>query len=129
MNTQMEQATPVEKQPATRSARPAVSPRYGVTENEHAYIVTAAVPGVAAAEVETILDGEKLVVNARRTWSPPEGWNTVHRESAQADYRLVLELDRRVEREGVKAQLTQGVLTLTLPKSAELKPRKIEITG
>jgi HSP20 family protein len=87
------------------------------------------VPGVAPADVETIVDGEKLVVNARRTWSAPEDWTAVHCETAQADYRLVLELDRRVDREGVKAQLTQGVLTLTLPKAAELKPRKIEITG
>lgn len=128
MNTQMEQA-PVTETSATRPQRPMVSPRYGVSENADAYIVTAAVPGVTPAEVETTLDGEKLVVNARRTWSAPEGWSTVHRESSQADYRLVLELDRRVDRDGVKAQLTQGVLTLTLPKAAELKPRKIEITA
>ena len=41
----------------------------------------------------------------------------------------MLELDRRVNRDAIKAQLTQGVLTLTLPKAGELKPRKIEIAG
>jgi HSP20 family protein len=128
MNTQTEQ-TAVAPKPAARTPSPTVSPRYGVTENADSYIVKAAVPGVAPADVETIVDGEKLVVNARRTWSAPEDWTAVHCETAQADYRLVLELDRRVDREGVKAQLTQGVLTLTLPKAAELKPRKIEITG
>jgi len=110
-------------------ARPTISPRYGISENEQAYTVTAYVPGVAPADVETIVDGEKLVVNARRTWTAPESWTPVHREIAQADYRLVLGLDRRVNRDGVKAQLTQGVLTLTLPKAEELKPRKIEIAG
>jgi HSP20 family molecular chaperone IbpA len=41
----------------------------------------------------------------------------------------VLQLDRRVNRDAVKAQLSQGVLTLTLPKAEELKPRRIEIAG
>jgi HSP20 family protein len=87
-------------------------------------VLTAHVAGATASDVETIVDGEKLVVNARRNWSAP-----VHREIARADYRLVLELGRRVNRDGIKAQLTQGVLTLTLPKVEELKPRKIEIAG
>jgi HSP20 family protein len=128
MNTQTEQ-TAVAQTPAARAPRPTVSPRYGISETAEAYIVKAAVPGVAPADVETIVDGEKLVVNARRTWSAPEGWTAVHRESVEADYRLVLALDRRVARDGVKAQLTQGVLTLTLPKADEIKPRKIEING
>jgi len=124
--------TQTEQIPATAEqapARPTMSPRYGISENEQAYTVTAYVPGVAPADVETIVDGEKLVVNARRNWTVPESWTPVHREIAQADYRLVLGLDRRVNRDGVKAQLTQGVLTLTLPKAEELKPRKIEIAG
>jgi len=123
--------TQTEKAPAreTAPARPTMSPRYGISENEQAYVVTAYVPGVAPADVETIVDGEKLVVNARRNWSMPEGWTPVHREIPQADYRFILGLDRRVNRDGVKAQLTQGVLTLTLPKAEELKPRKIEIAG
>ena len=114
---------------APEAMRPAMSPRYGIAENENAYVVTAYVPGVAPADVETTVDGEKLIVNARRAWTLPEGWTPVHREIAQTDYRLVLGVGRRVNRDGVKAQLTQGVLTLTLPKAEELKPRKIEIAG
>jgi HSP20 family protein len=124
--------TQTEQNPASAiqaPARPTMSPRYGISENEQAYTVTAYVPGVAPSDVETIVDGEKLVVNARRNWTAPESWTPVHCEIAQADYRLVLGLDRRVNRDGVKAQLTQGVLTLTLPKAEELKPRKIEIAG
>ncbi len=131
MNIQMEK-TQTEKNPtaqAPETMRPAMSPRYGITEDEHAYTVTAYVPGVSPADVETTIDGEKLVVHAHRNWTAPESWTPVHREIAQADYRLVLGLDRRVNRDGVKAQLTQGVLKLTLPKAEELKPRKIEIAG
>jgi HSP20 family protein len=111
------------------AARYAVTPRYRVEENADAYVITAHVPGTSASDVETIVDGEKLVVNARRAWTAPESWTPVHLEIRPDDYRLVLELDRRVNRDGIKAQLTQGVLTLTLPKAEELKPRKIEIAG
>jgi HSP20 family protein len=41
----------------------------------------------------------------------------------------VLELDHRINRDAVKAELTQGVLTLTLPKAESVKPRRIEIKG
>jgi HSP20 family protein len=120
----------MEKAPAQAAApRRTVVPRYSVAENADAYEVTAFVPGSSASEVETIVDGEKLIVNARRTWSAPADWTPVHREIPQADYRFVLELDRRVNRDGVKARLSQGVLTLTLPKAEEIKPRRIEIAG
>jgi HSP20 family protein len=123
--------TPAEKQPTTPASAPrcTVTPRHAVRENADAYVLTAHVPGATVSDVETIVDGEKLVVNARRNWTVPESWTPVHREIARADYRLVLELGRRVNRDGIKAQLTQGVLTLTLPKAEELKPRKIEIAG
>ena len=129
MTTQTEPNKATETKAVATTPRPTTLPRYGVAENENAFVVTAYVPGVAPVDIETLLNGDNLVVNARRTWSAPEGWTLVHREMAQADYRLVLKLDRRIDREGVKAQLTQGVLTLTLPKAAELKPRKIEIAG
>jgi HSP20 family protein len=116
------------EKPATPT-RYTATPRHRVEETADAYVITAHVPGAGAADVETIVDGEKLVVNARRNWTAPESWTLVHRETPLADHRLVLALDRRVSRDGIKAQLTQGVLTLTLPKGEELKPRKIEIAG
>ncbi len=100
-----------------------------VRETEDAFIITALMPGVKRSDIETSVDHETLTVFARRTWTPPAGWTAVYRETPQADYRLVLELDHRVNREGVKAELNQGVLTLTLPKAESVKPRRIEIQG
>jgi HSP20 family protein len=115
--------------PAQTAPRRTLIPRYDVEETADAFTVTALVPGVNSSDVETNLDRETLTVFARRTWTPPEGWTAVYRETPQADYRLVLELDRRVDREAVRAELKQGVLTLTLPKAESLKPRRIEIKG
>jgi HSP20 family molecular chaperone IbpA len=115
--------------PAQTAPRRTLIPRYSVEETADAFTVTALLPGVNSPDVETNLDRETLTVFARRTWTPPEGWTAVYRETPQADYRLVLELDRRVDREAVRAELKQGVLTLTLPKAESLKPRRIEIKG
>jgi HSP20 family protein len=111
------------------AARRAITPRYGVEETADAFIITAFVPGVNRSELETNVDHETLTVFARRTWTPPTTWTAVYRETPLADYRLVLELDHRVNREAVRAELSQGVLTLTLPKAEAVKPRRIEIQG
>ena len=119
-----------DNQAATETApRRTITPRYDVEETADAFVLTAFVPGVDRSALETHVDGEHLTVFAQRTWTPPAEWTPVHRESRTADYRLVLELDHRVNREGVRAELNQGVLTLTLPKAETVKPRRIEIKG
>jgi HSP20 family molecular chaperone IbpA len=109
--------------------RRTIIPRYDLEETADAFIITAFVPGVERSELETSVDNETLTVFARRTWTPPSDWTTIYRETPLADYRLVLELDHRVNHDAVRAELNQGVLTLTLPKAEAVKPRRIEIKG
>ena len=112
-----------------KPARRTIAPRYDVREDENAFVITAYVPGVERSAVETTVNGDNLTVLARRGSLPSERWTPVHRESYDADYQLVLELDRRFNRDGVKAELSHGVLTLTIPKAEAVKPRRIEIAG
>jgi HSP20 family protein len=112
-----------------KSARRAIVPRYEVREDENAFVLTAYVPGVERSAVETTVNGDNVTVLARRGTLPSERWTPVHRESYDADYRLVLELDRRFDREKIKAELSHGVLILTIPKAEAVKPRRIEIAG
>ena len=114
---------------APTEPRRSVTPYYDLREDESAYVLTAQVPGVERSSLETTVDGERLTVVGRRSWTAPENWTAVYREIPEADYRLVLELDHRVNREGIEAKLSQGVLTLTIPKAEAVKARKIEIKG
>ena len=109
--------------------RRAIAPRYNVQETADAFVITAYVPGVNRSDLETHVDQDTLTVFARRTWTPPTEWTAVYRETPTDDYRLELELDHRFNREAVRAELSQGVLTLTLPKAEAVKPRRIEING
>ena len=49
------------------------------------------------------------------------------RESRVADFRRVFELDPAIDTSKINAKMDQGVLTLTLPKSEKVKPRKIKV--
>lgn len=51
----------------------------------------------------------------------------VFRESSPADFRRVFELDPAIDTAKTSARMEQGVLTLTLPKSERVKPRKITV--
>jgi HSP20 family molecular chaperone IbpA len=109
--------------------RRTIIPRHDIHETADAFIITAYVPGVNRSDLETNVDNDTLTVFARRTWTPPSDWTAIYRETPLADYRLILELDNRVDRDAVRAELMQGVLTLTLPKAESVKPRRIEIKG
>jgi HSP20 family molecular chaperone IbpA len=117
------------KQETPSTANRVVTPRYDVRETNDAYVLTASVPGVDKTSLETTVDGETLTILGRRAFQVPADWTPVHQEIPQADFKLVLEVDRRFNRDAIRAELSQGVLTLTLPKAEAVKPRKIEILG
>ena len=106
-----------------------VTPRHNIQETGDAFILTVWLPGVERSSLETTVDGETLTVFGRRAFTVPADWTPVHREIPQADFRLVFDVDHRINREGIRAEMSQGVLTLTLPKAEAVKPRKIEIKG
>jgi HSP20 family molecular chaperone IbpA len=68
-----------------------------------------------------------------RTGSAPIGcWNggraRWHRESRPENFRRSFELDPSIDAGKISAKIEQGVVTLTLPKAEQVKPRKIAIS-
>jgi HSP20 family molecular chaperone IbpA len=105
-----------------------VVPAYAFKHADDAYGLEVFVPGVGKDAVEIQIDQGDLVVTARRRWKAPEGWTELFRETAEVDYRLRVELNDSVNVDKINAELENGVLRVTLPKSEALKPRKIEIS-
>jgi len=81
--------------------------------------LTVYVPGVEAAGVGIEARGPDLTITARKTRFVRVNWQALHLESAQRDYRLRLRLGVGFAYRDMQAEISQGVLTITLPKRQE----------
>lgn len=107
---------------------PTVQPTYQLQETGEAYRVTVQLPGVAKDGLDFTAEDGQLRIVGRRQWQKPEGWTALHRESASASFELVLTHDNAIDADKIVAELTDGVLRVTLPKHEALKPRKIAVS-
>ncbi len=116
-------------QPATATREPdfTLKPAYEIQESADAWALTVTLPGVAKDGLEVSADAEQVVVRGRRNWRAPEGWTSLYRESIEAPYELTLVHENAVDAEKIAAELRDGVLRVSLPKAAAVKPRKITI--
>jgi HSP20 family protein len=105
------------------------APLADVTENDDAYVIHVELPGVNKDQVDVQLQDRELVITGEIKEESENGGRR-HRSSRRTggfEYRTYLPGD--VKADAVSAQLTDGVLTVTVPKSEAAKPRRIEITG
>jgi HSP20 family protein len=85
-------------------------------------------PGVDRKDVEIELKEDVLRVEGRIDFAKYEGMEPVYTEYNIGHFARSFALSDTVDRENIGAQLEDGVLTLTLPKVAEAKPRRIALT-
>ena len=133
MADQQELAVREKKELATKEERTVPGrfyvPHTDVYETEDALTVVMEMPGVAREAVEIELKDDVLRVQARIDPSKYEGMEPVYTEYNVGHWTRSFALSDRVDREQIGAQLEDGVLTLTLPKAAETRPRRIEVRG
>jgi HSP20 family protein len=111
---------------APRAARPVVAPPVNIIETNDGYTLEAEIPGVSRDGVDITVEENQLIIVGRRTKTDSKA-QVLYRESADADYRRVFELDPAVDAAKITANVEQGVLTIQLPFSEQVKPRKISI--
>ena len=105
-----------------------VRPSYRVESDKEAHKLFVAMPGVNKSGIEIALDGDALTVAGHRADPIPEGWRPVFSELGSHDYRLALRLNVDVDEDKIRANIEDGLLTLTLPVREAAKPRQISIT-
>jgi HSP20 family protein len=117
-----------EQRPArqTRPEREYVSPEVNIYETKTGYVLEAEMPGVSKEGLEITLEGSEITIVGRRQNEVMTG-TPLFRERTQVDYRRVFELDPAIDTVRIAAKMNQGVLTLTLPKSEKVQPRKIAV--
>ena len=113
----------------TRVAKGCGFPLVNVMENGECLFVEAEVPGVTMDDIQVQVVGDELSIKGQRKPMTPEGEEiTLHRqERGMGEFSCVFTLPREVNREKVEAVLKNGVLTITLPKTDAIRPRKIAV--
>ncbi|MFN2495005.1 MAG: Hsp20/alpha crystallin family protein [Pseudonocardiaceae bacterium] len=105
----------------------ALRPLADVSETEEHYVVELDVPGVKREDITIEAVGNELTISGEFR-EEKTGWlRSRTRRTGRFEHRTVLPRD--VDAEKIAAELAEGVLTVTVPKTETAKPRRIEITG
>jgi HSP20 family protein len=104
-----------------------VTPPANILETTEGYLLEAEMPGVSKEGLDVSVENGELVIVGRRTDQTLPG-TLVYRESRPADFRRVFDLDPSIDTTKITARMEHGVLTLTLPKAENVKPRRIQVT-
>ena len=110
-----------------RRERGFVIPPANIAATHDGYLVEVDMPGVDKSGLEITIDGNELSITGHRKLDLPED-ELCYCESPQADFQRVFELGADVDTTKIRAEMSQGVLRLHLPKSEKAKPRQIQIT-
>lgn len=104
-----------------------LTPLANIIETKDDYVLEAEMPGVNKEGLEVTVENGQLTIVGHRSGYAGQG-PSLYRESREHDYRRVFEIDSSIDTAKVIARIDQGVLTLHLPKSEAVKPRKIAVT-
>ncbi len=108
-----------------RSGRGYFAPT-SVWEEDAAYHVELDVPGVAREDVELTFDMGKLTISVERK-APNEKANHWHEDRGYGKAIREVALSKLVDPATISAELTNGVLHVTVGKSPEAQPKRIEV--
>lgn len=104
------------------------SPAIDITEDDKAYRVTAELPGMNEKDVEVVLSGDRLTLRGEKRQERQDASKHLS-ERSYGMFQRSFTLPEAVDRGRIEAGFSNGVLTLTLPKTeqAAQQSRKIEV--
>lgn len=102
-------------------------PQTDIIENKESLIVIMDLPGVRKEDLRVKLENNVLEIEGRTDYSPYEKLNPVYAEYSIGNYTRNFTVSHAVDTRNIEAVLKDGVLTLTMFKAPEAKPREIVI--
>ena len=104
-------------------------PALNTWEDGDAAWVEAELPGLGIDDVEIYVTGDQLTLSGERKIADPQGAAWHRRERSQGRFSRTVSFPWRIDADKVEAKLEDGVLTVRLPKSAEFRPKKVQVLG
>jgi len=121
--TTRESAEMEKKRESAQTIRPPVD----IFEDAGGITLQADMPGVSKDRLQLQVDKDQLLVEGDVQFSMPEGMEALYADIRATRYSRSFSLSRELETERIDAVLKDGLLTLRIPKRAEVRPRKIEV--
>lgn len=104
------------------------SPSADIAEDDKQYSITLELPSVAREDVKVTLENGVLTIHGERKFEKEVKEKKYHRiERAYGSFHRSFTLPDDAEAKKIDAQVKEGVLTVTIPKSEEAKPKSIEV--
>ncbi len=105
------------------------APPVDIEETETSYILRAELPGLTKDDIQITLENNVLRLSGERKLEKTVNQNNYHRiERVYGSFSRSFALPHEVESDHVQAAFENGVLTVTVPKAEQARPRKIEIS-
>jgi HSP20 family protein len=103
-------------------------PPIDIYETQDAYKVVAELPGFGPDDVDVTVNEGQLTIRGERKFYDEVSEENFHRvERRFGAFQRIVSLPHQVQADKVGAAFDKGVLTVSIPKAEQAKPRRIEI--
>jgi len=104
-----------------------VSPVADIYETSEAFIAKLDMPGAIKEAISLQIEPDRMSVRSTVALQQREGANMLHTEIGRKRYFREFNLSKGIDANNITAQFENGVLTITLPKTDEVKAKDIPI--
>jgi HSP20 family protein len=106
----------------------AFNPDFEIAETKNAYLLTADMPGISESDIDISVSGNVLSISGKREQTEKTDDTSYYCcERSYGSFSRSFTIPQGADVEHVSAEYNNGVLTVTLPKSPEVQPRKINV--
>lgn len=105
-----------------------LKPALNVAEGEHAFTITAELPGVTKEDVSITMENGVLTIAGEKKREEEHKDKSWHRiERVYGSFQRVMTLPKGVDGDKAEASFKDGVLTIELPKNEQAKPKTLKV--
>ncbi|KRS10249.1 MULTISPECIES: Hsp20/alpha crystallin family protein [Rhodobacterales] len=113
--------------PETTSGGRIYRPLADIVETAEGVTLNLEMPGVAADDVDITLEKRVLTIRGKVQPTAPEALQLAYAEYGEGDFERSFTLGDDFDPDKIGAEVSHGVLTVTLPRLAEASPKKIAV--
>lgn len=103
-------------------------PSVDIYEDENSVVIKAELPGIEQKDIEVKIEDNTLILRGERKHEQEVKKENYHRvERYYGSFQRSFSLPQTINQDNIKAACDKGVLTITLPKREEIKPKQINV--